>query len=67
MAANFCKLPSMATIVLSVLVFIFAAVILTIGSLYSKNELKGSCGGTSENCACSGAAHRQCENKTVIQ
>ena len=50
----------MQTFLVTVLIFLLAVAAMAVGVIFSGRRLKGSCGGTGENCRCSAEARREC-------
>lgn len=50
----------MQTFLFTALIFGIAMAAMAVGVIFSGRTLKGSCGGTGQDCACSEAERREC-------
>lgn len=50
----------MQTFLFTALIFVVAMAAMAVGVIFSGRTLKGSCGGTGRDCACSEAERREC-------
>ena len=57
----------MTTLILTIFVIVFSIFLLSIGTIFLNNEIKGSCGGIIENCTCSSAEKIKCKLKMLIE
>jgi len=56
----------MTTIILTIFVLVFSIFLLSIGTIFFNNEIKGSCGGIAENCSCSNTEKVKCKLKIMM-
>ena len=56
----------MATLILTIFVIVFSIFLLSLGTIFFNNEIKGSCGGISENCICSNTEKIKCKLKMLV-
>ena len=56
----------MATLILTIFVIVFSIFLLSLGTIFFNNEIKGSCGGISENCTCSNTEKIKCKLKMLV-
>ena len=56
----------MTTLILTIFVLVFSIFLLSIGTIFFNNEIKGSCGGIKEDCTCSNAEKIKCKLKMII-
>ncbi|MBW2293441.1 MAG: hypothetical protein JRG89_03340 [Deltaproteobacteria bacterium] len=54
---------SMQTFVATLFLFCLMAAGMAVGVIFSNRELRGSCGGTGEDCSCSAQKQRECAHK----
>tara|TARA_B100000029_G_C16851206_1_gene695617 strand:- start:97 stop:273 length:177 start_codon:yes stop_codon:yes gene_type:complete len=55
----------MTTVLITFLVIFIAIFIMAIGLIFNNKELKGSCGGISEDCSCSAIEKKLCNLKII--
>lgn len=55
----------MMTVLITFVVIIIAIFIMAIGLIFNNKELKGSCGGISEDCNCNAIEKKLCNLKIV--
>jgi len=53
----------MMTFIAALLVFAIAMTAMAVGVLFSNRRLKGSCGGTGQDCDCAPARQRACTRR----
>ena len=57
----------MTTLILTIFVLVFSIFLLSIGTIFFNNEIKGSCGGIKEDCTCSNAEKIKCKLKIIME
>tara|TARA_B110000116_G_scaffold220299_1_gene198415 strand:+ start:340 stop:525 length:186 start_codon:yes stop_codon:yes gene_type:complete len=56
----------MATLILTIFVLVFSIFLLSIGTIFFNNEIKGSCGGIMDDCSCSNTEKIKCKLKIMM-
>ena len=56
----------MTTLILTIFVLVFSIFLLSIGTIFFNNEIKGSCGGITEDCSCSNTEKIKCKLKIMM-
>ena len=57
----------MTTLILTIFVLVFSIFLLSIGTIFFNNEIKGSCGGVTEECSCSNTEKIKCKLKILME
>ena len=57
----------MTTLILTIFVIVFSIFLLSIGTIFFNNEIKGSCGGILEDCTCSNTEKIKCKLKILME
>ncbi len=57
----------MTTLILTIFIVVFSIFLLSLGTIFFNNEIKGSCGGISENCECSNTEKIKCKLKMLVE
>ena len=57
----------MTTLILTIFVLVFSIFLLSIGTIFFGNQIKGSCGGIAEDCTCSNAEKIKCKLKIMME
>ena len=56
----------MATLILTIFVLVFSIFLLSIGTIFFNNEIKGSCGEIMNDCSCSNTEKIKCKLKIMM-
>ena len=56
----------MTTLILTIFILVFSVFLLSIGTIFFNNEIKGSCGGMTEDCSCSNTEKIKCKLKIMM-
>ena len=56
----------MTTLILTIFILVFSIFLLSIGTIFFNNEIKGSCGGMTEDCSCSNTEKIKCKLKIMM-
>ena len=56
----------MTTLILTIFVLVFSIFLLSIGTIFFGNQIKGSCGGIQEDCTCSSIEKIKCKLKMAV-
>ena len=56
----------MTTLILTIFVIVFSIFLLSIGTIFFNNEIKGSCGGIMDDCSCSNTEKIKCKLKIMM-
>ena len=56
----------MTTLILTIFVLVFSIFLLSIGTIFFNNEIKGSCGGIMDDCSCSNTEKIKCKLKIMM-
>ena len=56
----------MTTLILSIFILVFSIFLLSIGTIFFNNEIKGSCGGIMDDCSCSNTEKIKCKLKIMM-
>ena len=56
----------MTTLILTIFVIVFSIFLLSIGTIFFNNEIKGSCGEILEDCTCSNTEKIKCKLKMLV-
>ena len=56
----------MTTLILTIFVLVFSIFLLSIGTIFFNNEIKGSCGGMTDDCSCSNTEKIKCKLKIMM-
>ena len=56
----------MTTLILTIFILVFSIFLLSIGTIFFNNEIKGSCGGIMDDCSCSNTEKIKCKLKIMM-
>tara|TARA_Y100000814_G_scaffold214296_1_gene159293 strand:+ start:460 stop:645 length:186 start_codon:yes stop_codon:yes gene_type:complete len=56
----------MTTLILTIFVIVFSIFLLSIGTIFFNNQIKGSCGGITDDCSCSNTEKIKCKLKIMM-
>ncbi len=56
----------MTTLILTIFILVFSIFLLSIGTIFFNNEIKGSCGGIMNDCTCSNTEKIKCKLKIMM-
>jgi len=56
----------MTTLILTIFVLVFSIFLLSIGTIFFNNEIKGSCSGMTDDCSCSNTEKIKCKLKVMM-
>ena len=56
----------MTTLILTIFILVFSVFLLSIGTIFFNNEIKGSCGGIMDDCSCSNTEKIKCKLKIMM-
>ena len=56
----------MTTLILTIFILVFSIFLLSIGTIFFNNEIKGSCGGIMNDCSCSNTEKIKCKLKIMM-
>ena len=56
----------MTTLILTIFILVFSIFLLSIGTIFFNNEIKGSCGGIMDDCSCSNTDKIKCKLKIMM-
>ena len=56
----------MTTLILTIFILVFSIFLLSIGTIFFNNEIKGSCGGIMNDCNCSNTEKIKCKLKIMM-
>ena len=56
----------MTTLILTIFILVFSVFLLSIGTIFFNNEIKGSCGGIMNDCTCSNTEKIKCKLKIMM-
>jgi len=57
----------MTTLILTIFVVVFSIFLLSLGTIFFNNEIKGSCGGITKDCSCSNTEKIKCKLKIMME
>lgn len=56
----------MTTLILTIFILAFSMFLLSIGTIFFNNEIKGSCGDIADDCSCSKSEKIKCKLKIMM-
>jgi|TARA_B100001758_G_C18299420_1_gene551510 hypothetical protein len=56
----------MTTLILTIFILVFSIFLLSIGTIFFNNQIKGSCGAIMDDCSCSNTEKIKCKLKIMM-